>query len=301
MYFSAPSVIRASCDCGFRTVMCGALNNFSQSINELENYLNEYNKSNDLISFILGFHAEYTTDIALLEGIADLSKKYIAPVYTHNSETKLEVDNCIKKYGKTPTFLFNSLGLYDHGGGGFHCIYLNDEDISVFKEKNLSIVTNPASNLKLASGIAPITKYAKKGINIAIGTDGPASNNCLDMFREMFLVTALQKYQNSDASICSAESVLTMATINGAKAMNLNDCDILAVGKKADLTVIDLNQPNMQPINNVIKNIVYSGCKQNIKLTMVNGKILYEDGQFYINQDVEEIYARANAILKAMH
>lgn len=299
MYFGVPSVIRASIDCGFRTVMCGSLNNFTDSVEQIESYYKQYNNYHELISYILGFHAEYTTNIDLLYGIAELSKRYNAPVFTHNSETKLEVDECIKRHKKTPTALFNSLGIYDNGGGGFHCIYLNNEDIEIFKEKRLSIVTNPASNLKLASGIAPIEKYSKGGINIAIGTDGPASNNCLDMFREMFLVTGLQKFQNGDASICSAESVLTMATSNGAKAMGLYESDSLKVGKLADLTVIDLNQPNMQPINNIVKNLVYSGSKLNVKLTMVNGKILYQDGEFFINQDVKELYSQANEIMKS--
>lgn len=297
MYFNVPEVMQASIDCGFRTVMCGSLNNFTDSIEKIEAYYNQYNNYHDLISFVIGFHAEYTTDINLLKGIAGLAAKYKAPVFTHNSETKAEVEGCIARHQMTPTVLFDQLGIYNYGGGGFHCVYLSDEDIDIFRKRNLTIVTNPASNLKLASGIAPIVKYCENGITIAIGTDGPASNNCLDMFREMFLVTALQKYSKEDASACPAEQVFTMATVNGAKAMGLNNCDSLAVGKKADLVVIDLNQPNMQPRHNLLKNIVYSGSKQNVKLTMVNGKILYEDGNF-LNEDVEEIYAKANEMVK---
>ena len=162
------------------------------------------------------------------------------------------------------------------------------------------MVTNPGSNTKLASGIAPIKRMQEKGINIAIGTDGPASNNCLDMFREMFLTTGLAKLREKDASVVDAVSVLQMATVGGAKAMNLKDCDILAPGKYADLIMIDLHQPNMQPLNNIEKNLVYSGSKQNVKMTMVNGKILYEDGNFYIGADPEEIYAKANEIIGRM-
>lgn len=301
MYFHVPDVINASIDCGFKTVICGSLNNFTDSLEKTEEYFVKYNQYHELISYCLGFHAEYTTSLQLLQGISELSEKYKAPVFTHNSETKQEVDECIKRYDKTPTALFDSLGIYDNGGGGFHCTYLNDEDIQTFKDKNLFIVTNPASNLKLASGIAPIEKYRKAGLMVAIGTDGPASNNSLDMFKEMYLVTALQKVQNNDASVCPAEDILNMATANGAKAMGLHDCDILAEGKKADLAVIDLNQPNMQPLNNIAKNIVYSGSKQNVKLTMINGKILYEEGSFFINDDVEKIYAQANSFLKSFY
>ena len=135
---------------------------------------------------------------------------------------------------------------------------------------------------------------------MAIGTDGPASNNCLDMFREMFLVTGLGKLHDRDASAVPAEEVLKMAVTGGAKAMGLTDCDCLAEGKKADLIMIDLNQPNMQPENNIVKNLVYSGSKQNVKLTMVNGKVLYEDQKFDIGFDPADIYRRANEIIRRM-
>ena len=136
------------------------------------------------------------------------------------------------------------------------------------------------------------------GINLAIGTDGPASNNALDMFREMWLTTALQKVSEKNAAAVDADKVLYMATKGGAMAMGLSDVDTLEVGKLADIIMIDLNQPNMQPINNITKNIVYSGSKQNVKLTMVDGKILYKDNEFFVNADPKEIYAKANEIIK---
>ena len=190
--------------------------------------------------------------------------------------------------------------MYQYGGGGYHCIYMEDQDFEIFRDKGLTAVTNPASNLKLASGIAPIQRYLDEGIALAIGTDGPASNNCLDMFREMFLTTALAKVKEKDAACVPAEEVLYMATTAGAKCMGLDDCDQLAVGKKADLIMIDLMQPNMQPENHLVKNIVYSGSKQNVAMTMVNGQILYENGQFFIGFDPKEIYAKANAIIGRM-
>ena len=162
----------------------------------------------------------------------------------------------------------------------------------------MSVVTNPGSNTKLASGIAPIQKFMDAGINIAIGTDGPSSNNCLDMFREMFLVTGLAKLKGKDASAVDAIEVLKMATVGGAKAMGLNDCDVLAEGKLADMIMIDLHQPNMQPLNNIAKNIVYSGSKQNIKMTMIHGKIVYENGTYNIGVEPEEVYEQANRIIE---
>jgi 5-methylthioadenosine/S-adenosylhomocysteine deaminase len=194
----------------------------------------------------------------------------------------------------------DSLGLFDYGGGGYHCVWLSDEDMDIFEGRGLTAVTNPASNLKLASGIAPTVKLLGRGINLAIGTDGPASNNCLDMFREMFLVTGLAKYREKDAAAMDAADVLRMATVGGAKAMNLPDCDVLAAGKKADLIMIDLHRPNMQPENNILKNLVYSGSKENVKLTMIDGKILYEDGRFYTGFEPEKVYSRAAEIIQGM-
>ena len=198
----------------------------------------------------------------------------------------------------TPTQLFAKKGIYDFGGGGFHCVYLSDEDIEIFKEKGLWAVTCPASNAKLASGIADLKKQHESGLNMAIGTDGPASNNALDMFREMYLACALQKLKHMDAAEFGAENALWMATSGSALAMGLTDCDQIAVGKKADLIVLDMNTPNMQPIHDIAKNIVYSGSKQNVKMTMVNGKILYEDGVYHIDEPAEAIYARANDMLE---
>lgn len=300
MYIYPKEVIQACVDCGFRIVQVSGLNNFTSSLEELEEQYVTYNHYHELCSYKLGFHAEYTTDKKLLEGLAGLSEKYHAPVYTHNSETKREVEECRQRYGKSPTQLFEEMGLYRYGGGGYHCIWFDDEDIDIFAKRNLSVVTNPASNLKLASGIAPLKKMQEAGINLAIGTDGPASNNCLDMFREMFLVTGLAKLREHDAAVMDANDVLYMATTGGAKAMGLSDCDCLAVGKKADLFLMDLMQPNMQPEHNLTKNLVYSGSKQNVRLTMVNGKILYEDRQFFISEEPQEIYKKANEIVSRM-
>lgn len=296
MYLTPDTIAQASIDCGFRTVMTGALNDFTQSLEEIEQWYRKYHQKESLVYFELGFHAEYTNCKENLQGMAKLAQIYHAPVYTHNSEGRPEVEQCLKKTGMTPTAYMDSLGLFEYGGGLYHCVHMTEEDLEIVKKRNMTVVTNPASNLKLASGIAPVARILDKGINLAIGTDGPASNNCLDMFREMFLVTALAKYREEDASVVDAKQVLKMATVGGAKAMNLTDCDILAKGKQADLIMIDLNQPNMQPVHNIQKNLVYSGSKQNVEMTMVAGKILYENGEYYIGTAPDEIYKKADEI-----
>ena len=303
MYYYPEAMAKASVDAGFRTVMCGAVNNFKESVSLLDEYYQKYNSYDELISYRLGFHAEYTTSKELMNGIALLAEKHEAPVFTHSSETKSEVDDCIERYGKTPTELFEELGLFNYGGGGFHSVWMSENDLEIYKKHGIWAVINAGSNSKLASGIAPLEKMQKAGINTAIGTDGPSSNNALDMFRETYLAAVTQKLKTSDAAACDAAELLKAATVGGAHCMGLYNCDIIDTGKKADLTVIDLHRPNMQPINNIIKNIVYSGSKENVKLTMINGKILYENGRHFTIDVEKTIYEATRAtkqILKAL-
>ena len=301
MYLDPYAIQDAFTECGMRNVQVSGINKFGPSLEELENRYVKLNGRNDLSSFMLGFHAEYTCSRELLESISQMAHKYQAPVFMHNSETASEVKECVDRYGVTPTVFFDQLGIFDYGGGGYHCVHMSDDDFAVMKKRDLTAVTNPASNLKLASGICPTSRFLKEGIRMAIGTDGPASNNCLDMFREMFLVTGLAKYRDQDASSTDADDVLYMATVNGAKAMGLSDCETLSVGSKADIIMIDLHMPNMQPVHNIPKNIVYAGSKQNVKMTMIDGKILYEDGNFHIGVDPEDVYRECEKISKRLY
>ena len=300
MYVEPEANARANLEMGFRTVLCGTLNDFKDSIETLEGFYQKYNQYHPLISYQLGFHAEYTTSEGLLRDLAALAGQYRAPVYTHLSETAAEVAGCEERYGSSPVKTLAEMGLWEYGGGGFHCVHVSEEDMDIIKEKGIYVVTNPASNAKLASGIAPICAMLEREIPLAIGTDGPASNNCLDMFREMFLVTGLAKLREQNAAACPAEAVLKMATVGGAAAMGLKDCDCIAEGKQADLIVIDLHQPNMQPEHNLVKNLVYSGSKQNVLLTMVAGRILYENGQFFTGEDPEQIYEEVKKDLQVL-
>ena len=155
---------------------------------------------------------------------------------------------------------------------------------------------NAGSNAKLASGIAPVEKMLQMGIPLAVGTDGPSSNNALDMVREMYLICVLQKLREKNAAAADANAILKAATAGSARCMGLPEADCIAPGKLADLTVIDLHRPNMQPINNITKNLVYSGAKTNVRLTMVDGRVLYENGRF-LNTDTDEIYKNAQAVI----
>ena len=297
MYLTPYSIYKAFDEMGMRGVQVGGVNNFSQSPELLEEYYLNLNGKSPLQSFMLGFHAEYTCSQELLMKISEIAHKYKAPVFTHLSETKAEVEGCRERYGMTPVAFLDSLGMFDYGGGGYHCVHVTEEDIAIMKKRGMYAVSNPGSNTKLASGIAPITQFLKAGVPAALGTDGPASNNCLDMFREMFLVTGLAKLKEEDAAAVDAMDVLKMATVNGAHAMGLGEADVIAEGKLADLIMIDLKTPNMQPLNNIAKNIVYSGSKINVKMTMIGGRILYENGSFLIDEKPEDIYEKANEII----
>lgn len=297
MYKLKHEIARASEEAGFRMVLCGDVNDFGGTAQDVENDYLKYNQDkNSLVSYQMGFHAEYTTSRELMESLAETADRYQTPVCVHCSETKREVEECRERSGMSPVAYMDSLGLFRHGGVMFHGVHMDESDFGIIKNRGIYVVTNPASNLKLASGIAPVKRYLDTGIPTAIGTDGAASNNCLDMFREMFLVTGLQKVYCDDPEAVPARDVLEMAVTNGAHAMGLSDCDMIAPGKRADLIMIDLAQPNMQPLHNIEKNIVYSASKQNVKMTMIDGKILYQDGIFHIGEPKEKIYENANRI-----
>ena len=295
-YYFPLSTAKAAEEIGFKTLLLGTYNNL-YGYKELKDlYLSINSNKDSVVRYCFGIHAEYTTSDEEVEIMSKLIHELKAPFYTHISETESEVNECIEKRGISPVEYFASKGMFDYGGGGYHCVYFSDKDIEIFKKHNLNIVTCPGSNTKLASGIAPLYKYKNKGLNIAIGTDGPASNNCLDFFKEMTLVTGLQKLIQKDPTAFPAYEILKMATVNGAKAMNMLDADILEVGKKADIIEIDLNRPNMQPLNNIVNNIVYSGSKDNIKMTMINGKILYLDREFIIKENPLDIYKKCQEV-----
>ena len=294
MYVKNDAYAAANIDSGFRTVICSGLNNFDADPEDIEREYLKFNALHELISYRLGIHAEYTTSMERMRYMAELARRYKEPCFTHLCETRAEVQGCVERWGMTPPQLLDSIGFFDFGGGGFHCVWMSDEDVELFVKKKLWAVTNPCSNLKLASGVAPLDNLAEAGVPLAIGTDGAASNNALDFFREMYLASVLQKLARSDAAAGGADRTLEMACVGGARAMGLDGCDDIAPGKRADLVVLNLRRPNMQPLHNIPRNVVYAGSKENVRLTMVNGRVLYENGEFFIGEEPERIYEKAN-------
>ena len=298
MYLTPETISDACIEMGMRCELVSGLNKFGPTLDVLEERYNKLNAKHPLIGFKMGLHAEYTCDRELLENTAALIKKYEAPMYVHMSETKTEVEECKERYGMSPVALFDELGLFDYGGVIYHGVWVSEEDMDILYRRNIMVVSNPASNAKLASGIAPLTDYLDKGTTVALGTDGPSSNNALDMFREMYLASVLGKIREMDPVAVPATEVLKMATVNGSMTLGHNS-DILGEDKLADIIMIDLHKPNMQPVLNIPNNIVYSGDKTNVKMTMIDGRILYYDGRF-TDADEDEIYRRSEEIMEKL-
>ena len=292
MYFYTDEFARVATEWGFRAVICESLT-AGNDWEDIYRHYERYNHWSDMVSYIPGFHGEYTGSVDMIKYIARAAEELKAPVFSHNSETRGEVEGCLERHGVTPTRLMADLGVFEHGGGGFHCVWFSDEDIRIFREKGLYAVLNACSNAKLASGVAPLKKFMEAGVKLAVGTDGPASNNALDFFREMYLINVLAKLREEDAAAGDPALVLEAAVSGGARAMGLSDGDAIAPGKLADMIVIDMSRPNMQPVHNVVKNLIYSGNPGNVRMTMIGGKVLYEAGEFFVGEDIEKIYAEA--------
>ncbi len=306
MYLAPDETAGAFIETGMRCVQCGTVNNFTHSVSQLEDYFLRLNELHPLIGYRLGFHAEYTTDKKLLEEIAALSEKYRAPVYMHLSETEKEVEECRKRHGMSPVQFLSAIGMFEYGGAGYHCVHISEEDMEILARKGVGVVTNPASNMKLMSGIAPVKELVKRGICVAVGTDGPASNNGLDFFKEMYLLSVLAKWREQEPAAVPPMQILKMVCVNGARIMGLPDCGVLKEGAKADVIRIDMKQPEMRPLHATEKgnlepdkfaaNLVYSGSKRDVRMTMVDGRILYEDGQYFLNLDRDDLYGQIERI-----
>ena len=288
-YFFPRESARAAKEIGMRTLL---LETFSlgvtkTSLNELKKDY-EFNKEKDgLVRMLVAFHAEYTMDDALLKGVKEAIDLFKTPFYTHISETQKEVNECYERHQKTPLkYLFDE-GLFKYGGGGFHCVHYTDEEIKICRDHNLNIISCPGSNKKLGSGTAPLAKFLASGVNVALGTDGPASNYALDMFLEMQLAAT------QNPSIPPFE-ILKMATINSSKAMGLDNADVLAVNKYADIIMLDVKD------DDAISYIVNKGSKKDVKLTMINGQVLYENGHYNIKESVDDINHKAEEISRRL-
>ena len=301
-YFFNDEICKALNECEFRarvgfgpTTRDVGMSNQEYLKKEYE-IINQYEK-NGLIKSNCFIHSIYTTTDELISECVDFTAKHNIPLSIHLCETLKEVGDCtVKNNGKTPPQYLEDLGFFDrYNTLCYHCVHMDKDDLQILTDYNSSVSTCPSSNIKLASGIAPIYAMQNKGLNITIGTDGVASNNSLDMFKEMFLVATLSKVNIYNAEVVSASDVLKMATVNGAKALGFNSGEI-KVGKLADIILIDINKPHYYPQQNLISNLIYAGKSSDVYLTMINGKIKYYNGEYFIGEEKEKIYDEVTKI-----
>lgn len=257
-------------------------------------------KDCDRLSFMLGPHAPYTCDDGFMRVVSEEAKKNGMRIHVHLSESVSEIEQIREKYGLTPIEMADRNGLFDVPAIAAHCVQVTDEDIAILKGKKVSVVTNPASNMKLGNGFAPIGKMVEMGVNVCLGTDGAASNNSLNMFRELGLLTLIHKGVNKTPQCISAREGFRIATINGAKALGLEEeTGSIEAGKKADLAILDLNTPSLTPRNNLIAGLSYSANGSEVETVIIDGKIVMENRKV-LTMDEELVYKKINEIIVRM-
>ncbi|OWZ82933.1 amidohydrolase [Natranaerobius trueperi] len=296
MYFYMDSVAKAVKETGIRASLSRGMIGFKgeESLYEAKEFISTWNNEADgRITCMLAPHAPYTCPTSFLEKSIEISEELKVPIHIHVSETEGETSDSIKEYGKSPVIYLNDIGVFDRPTLAAHCVHLDDNDLEVLSKKKVSVSHNIGSNLKLGSGIAPIDKMLEKDVNVSLGTDGPSSNNNLDLLEEARTASLIQKGFHKNPTLLEAETVLKMATSEGAKSLKLNKLGKISPGYKADLILVDKNSPDMYPKHNPIANIIYSCNSQNISTVIVDGKVLMKDKEF-LHLDLEKIYHEAN-------
>jgi 5-methylthioadenosine/S-adenosylhomocysteine deaminase len=300
MYLFEGRVAEAAKEAGMRALVGEVLYDFpSPNYGPIEKGL-EYTEAlirrwrgDALIRVAVEPHALYTCSPALLARCRDLAEKYGVPLGIHLSENQSEVEEILKKYGCRPPAHLERLGLLSSDLIACHCVWLNEEEMDLLARRGVRVVHNPESNMKLASGVAPVPDLLKRGVPVGLGTDGCASNNNLDLFQEMDFAAKLPKVHRLDPTAMPAETVLEMATLGGARVLGMEkEIGSLSPGKKADLIVVDLERPHLQPVYNAVSNLVYSATGADVRDVVIDGKIVMQNRRL-LTLDEERILAEA--------
>ena len=265
-----------------------------------QDYLSEEIKKisiSPLIKPILYAHSLYSCDESQFAELNKFAKTHNLVKSTHVSETLFEVGNIYNKSGLTPIALLENYGFFDSPCLLAHCVHCDKDDIEIMKNYDITVATNPSSNLILGSGIAPLYSFIKNNINVSIGTDGAASNNNLNMFKEMYLADNLQAGVLNQAQAITTVDALKMATVRGALALGYDNLGRLQEGYLADIIMIDTKKPNMQPLNDIFNNLVNACESNNVIMTMVDGKIVYRDETYQCKVDYFDIVDNCNKII----
>ena len=305
MYYFLDDMVRATDESGMKANISRAITEFGDGdpwetvrLKEMKDTYERLDGAADgRVKIDISIHAEYTNSLRAMQAVADYCNQVGAINHIHISETKSEHEECKVKYGKTPVKLMNDIGAFDSKALAAHCVWVEDEDMDILKEKGVSVATNPMSNMKLASGIANVPEMLRRGINVAIGTDSVASNNSLNFFEEMKMFAIAPKIRFNDPTLITPKQTLYAATRAGALAQGREDAGLVKEGFKADLIMIDLEQPNMYPVHDLMNNLVYSASGTDIVMTMSDGRVVYENGE-YKTLDIEKTMFEAQAATK---
>ena len=300
MYLFEEEVARAAKEAGMRCLVGEVLYDFpSPNYGIVEKgfiyteALIERWKRDPLINIAVEPHSLFTCGVELLLKANDLALRKGVPLILHMAETKEELEEIKKRFGKRPAQHLKDLGLLGPHLILDHCVHVNKSEIGLLAGHKVSVVHNPESNMKLASGIAPVPEMIARGIKVGLGTDGCASNNNLDLFGEMDMAAKLHKAQSLDPTVMDAQTLIRMATIDGARALGLGKMTgSLEVGKRADLIVIDINKPHLTPMYNPYSHVVYAASGQDVRHSIIDGRIVMEDRRL-LTLDVEHIIERS--------
>ena len=283
MYFFEEETAKAVLETGVRGNLSQGLISFTDGMKKLQDNIELFevfhNQGEGRLRISIGPHAPNTVDDALFKACVKEADRIGATLHVHLSESLAENEESMEKYGMSPTKRLEKLGVFDVPCVAAHGVYVDEEDRLILKEKDVTIVHNPSSNLKLASGIAPIQEILEAGVNVALGTDGSSSNNNQNMWEEMHIAGLIGKVESNNPTAMPAKEVLNMATVNGAKAWGWKSAGTIEVGKKADIVLIRRDAFHHYPRFNPYSELVYSTQASDVDTVIVNGKILMEHGE----------------------
>lgn len=299
MYFFCDQTAEAVIETGIKANISRSIVSFdpnadfpadSRFIEAKRLFENYHNAGNGRLRVDMALHAEYSNVAGMVRAVSDYAVRTGARMQVHLSETMREHEECKGRHGVTPARFFADCGAFDVPATAAHCVWVEDGDIAVMREKGVTAAHNPASNLKLGSGVMPLPKLLDGGINVALGTDGAASNNTLDIMREMYLAAVLHKGVSRDPAKIKASEVVRMAAENGARSQGRYDCGRLEKGCRADIILLDLNSIHNIPSYDLSYSAVYSANSSDVRMTMCDGRVLYENGEF-LTLDIERVKA----------
>ncbi len=307
-YFFEGSVARAAIDAGMRAVPCQGIIDFpspdnpdpSKNAQLAESFIKDWSDVSSLISPALFCHAPYTCSPKTLRDIKQITRNSKTLFLSHLSETISETEELKQQYGNTPVRHLHSLGILDDCTIGVHCNYVDEDEIKMLADSGAKVSHNPESSMKLGAGVAPVPAMLKQGVIVGLGTDSCASNNDLDMFREMDTTAKIHKLTTMDPTVMDAATVVRIATIGGAKTLGLEDkTGSIEVGKCADIIILDTNKPHLTPMYNCYSHIVYSASGSDISTSIIDGKIVMKDRRL-LNMDISDIMNRVRKIARSI-